>query len=385
MPSSEIDRPAILGGLPVRPQGPPSWPRVSDEVQQVLKDMVESGEWGRYHGPHVPALCERIADYHSIEHVLLCSSGTSAIELALRGVNVRDDDEIIVAAYDFKANFQNVLQLKAVPVLVDLRPDSWHLDPACLEKALTNRTKAVLVSHLHGGVVDMPRVRQFADAHQIALIEDACQNPGAILFGRRAGTWGDVGVLSFGGSKLLTAGRGGAILTSQSVVVERIKRHVMRGNDAYPLSEIQAALLLPQLNSLDDLNGKRRQSISHLSTLLHDLEWLIPLQLPTADVQPAYYKVGFQYKGIELPRDVFVEALRAEGIAIDAGFRANHLIHGSRRFRAVDSLTEATNADSRMITLHHPVLLEDSSAIEQIGLAIRKVLRHSGEIAARKR
>lgn len=385
MPSSEFERPAILGGLPIRPQGPPSWPCANDNVQQVLKDMIGSGEWGRYHGPHVPALCERIADYHSIEHVLVCSSGTSAVELALRGANVKEDDEVILAAYDFKANFQNVLQLKAVPVLVDLQPDSWQLDPACLEKALTTRTKAVLVSHLHGGVVDMPRVRQFADAHQISIIEDACQNPGATLFGRRAGTWGDVGVLSFGGSKLLTAGRGGAVLTSQSVIVERIKRHVMRGNDAYPLSEIQAALLLPQLNSLDDLNETRRLAVSHLNTLLYDLKWLTPLQLPTADVQPAYYKVGFQYEGSDLPRDVFVEALRAEGIAIDAGFRANHLIHGSRRFRAIASLTEATNADSQMITLHHPVLLEDSSAMEQVSLAIRKVWRHAEEIAAGKR
>lgn len=382
MRSSEFDRPAILGGLPVSPAGPPDWPRANDEVQQVLRDMVESGDWGRYHGPHVPALCQRIADDHSTEHVLVCSSGTSAVELALRGVNVIDGDEVIVAAYDFKANFQNVLQLKAVPVLVDLRPDTWQLDPRRLEQALSSKTKAVLVSHLHGGVVDMPLVRQFADAHHLPIIEDACQNPGATLFGRRAGTWGDVGVISFGGSKLLTAGRGGAILASQSIVAERIKRHVMRGNDAYPLSEIQAALLLPQLKSLDDLNEKRRQAVHRLSTQLQDLEWITPLQIPTAEIQPAYYKVGFQYKGGTLSRDRFVQALRAEGVAMDAGFRANHLIHGSRRFRPVEPLTQATNADSRMITLHHPVLLGPSSAIDQISFAIRKVWHYADEIAA---
>lgn len=382
MPSSDIERPAILGGQPVRPQGPPGWPRPSDEVQQVLRDMLESGDWGRYQGPHVPALCQRIAKDHSTEHVLACSSGTSAVELALRGVNVMDADEVIVAAYDFKANFQNVLQLKAVPVLVDLRPDSWQLEPRHLEQALSGKTKAILVSHLHGGVVDMPSVREFADAHQLPVIEDACQNPGATLYGRRAGTWGDVGVISFGGSKLLTAGRGGAILASQSVIAERIKRHVMRGNDAYPLSEIQAALLLPQLNSLDDLNEKRRQAVHRLTSQLQDLDWIIPLQIPTEEIQSAYYKVGFQYKSGVLSRDKFVASLRAEGVAMDAGFRANHLIHGSRRFRAIGALPQATDADSRMITLHHPVLLESSSAIDEIAFAIRKVWNHADEIAA---
>ena len=154
--------------------------------------MVNSGDCGRYHGPHVPELCRRLAEYHGVEHVLVCSSGTSGRWNWHCGVGVQDGDEVIVAAYDFKANFQNVLHLKAIPVLVDVDPVAWQLDPARLESALTPKTRGILVSHLHGGVVAMPEVRQIADSHQIAVVEDACQNPGAMLFGRRAGTWGDV-------------------------------------------------------------------------------------------------------------------------------------------------------------------------------------------------
>jgi len=379
----DSDCPAILGGVPVCADGAPAWPRADESVREVLRTMIHSGDWGRYHGPHVPELCRQLAEYHAVEHVLVCCSGTSAVELALRGVGVQEADEVILAAYDFKANFQNVLHLKATPVLVDLDPVTWQLDPNRLESAITSKTRAILVSHLHGGVVAVPHVREIADSRQIAIVEDACQNPGAMLFGRRSGTWGDVGVLSFGGSKLLTAGRGGAILTSRMEIAERIKRHVLRGNDAYPLSEIQAAILRPQLDQLDDLNERRRNAVFRLAPLLRSNS-LTPLQLPTRDVLPAYYKLGFRYcpedaKG--LPRDLFVEAVRAEGIAMDPGFRANHLIHGSRRFRAAGELHVATQADAQMLTLHHPVLLEDESVIGAIVAGIKRICEHAGEIA----
>ena len=230
--------------------------------------MFKTGEWGRYHGPHVPELCRRLAEFHQVAHVLLCSSGTAAVELALRGVGVDSGDEVILAAYDFKANFQNILCVGAIPVLIDVQPETWQLDVAGLESAMSKRTRAIVISHLHGGVVATHEVRQFADAHRIAVIEDACQSPGAFIHGRRAGTWGDVGILSFGGSKLLTAGRGGALLTTRPEIAERIKRYVQRGNDAYPLSELQAAVLRPQLEQLDERNGRRQSAVWRISIVL---------------------------------------------------------------------------------------------------------------------
>lgn len=376
-------RPAILGGTPIRPQGPPTWPRSCDAICKVFASIAESQDWGRYLGPNVPAFCAALSDFHQVEHVHLCSSGTSAVELALRGVGVQPGDEVILAAYDFKANFQNVLLLGAVPVLVDLDPNSWQIDVTQIGGALSSRTRAILVSHLHGGCVEMNVVNEIANRHGIAVVEDACQNPGAILRGRRAGTAGDVGVISFGGSKLLTAGRGGAIVTRRRDVFERIQRYVHRGNDAYPLSEIQAALLRPQLKQLDELNQMRRDAVVHLIGKLSNCSGLKLLQEPTDENQTTYYKVGFQYDPPQfdgLSRNQFVRAMRAEGIAFDSGFRSLHLIHASRRFRSVGELAEAMRADSMMLTLHHPVLIESTQSIDEIASAVNKIRECAAEI-----
>lgn len=376
--SSEI--PAILGGIPVRPQGLPEWPRRDESINQALQSLIRSGDWGRYHGSHLPEMCRRLADFHGVEHVLATSSGTSAVELALRGVGVQSGDEVITAAYDFKSNFQNILYLNALPVLVDLDPVSWQMNLRDLASAVTNRTRAILVSHLHGGYVPVDRMREIIGDRPIAIVEDACQSTGAIFESKRAGTWGDVGIISFGGSKLVTSGRGGAVLTRKLEIAERIKRQAFRGNDAYPLSELQAAVISPQLDRLDELNELRRTVVQRLVVLMGG--FFPPLQFPTEQILPAYYKLGLKYVPERLsgmPRERFVQAMRAEGIPMDAGFRSNHQIHASRRFRAVGSLEEANQADARMITVYHPQFLEDNAA-EQVMLAIEKIRNHAEEI-----
>ncbi|HUG91933.1 MAG TPA: DegT/DnrJ/EryC1/StrS family aminotransferase [Planctomycetaceae bacterium] len=379
--------PAILGGTPIRPDGPPAWPLDDPAVADALRSALSDGTWGRYHGPHTGRLCQQLAAFHSCQHVILCASGTAAIELALRGAKVGPGDEVVLAAYDFKANFQNVLTLGATPVLVDVRPENWNIDVERLEEAIAPATRAIIVSHLHGGIVAMPRVQEIADRHGIAVIEDACQAHGAMSGGRTAGTWGDVGVLSFGGSKLLTAGRGGAILTNDADIVQRIRLYTQRGNEAYPLSELQAAVLLPQLEQLDERNGRRFERVRLLVSLLEDRKGLVPFRNTDPDHSPltshdslpptpSYYKLGLQYDPAAfdgLPRDTFAAAMRAEGVALDTGFRSLHAIHSRRRFRAVGELTHAAEADRRVLTLHHPVLLGSEEDLRQVIAALDKV------------
>lgn len=370
------DHPAILGGTPVRQQGPPSWPIVDDATRDVLAKLAADGSWGRYHGPHCAALIEALQRKLACSHVLLCSSGTAAVELALRGMGVRPGDEVVLAAYDFKANFTNVLTLGAMPVLVDVRSDDWQLDLDQVEAALSPQTKAVIASHLHGGVVDMPRLRQLADRHGIALIEDACQSPGAVVAGRPAGSWGDIAVYSFGGSKLLTSSRGGAVFTSRDDLAQRIRLYTQRGNEAYPLSEMQAAVLVPQVSQLAERNRLRAGNVAVLTSLLSAIAGLDVIQSSIVDSFPAYYKVGLRYDPVAfggLSRDRFAEALRAEGIAADPAFRALHLAHARSRFRAVGELPVATAVDAAALTLHHPVLLGDDVDIRQIAEALLKI------------
>jgi dTDP-4-amino-4,6-dideoxygalactose transaminase len=352
-------------------------------VEDALRQALADGSWGRYHGRHVAALTQVLADYHGASHVMLCSSGTAAVELALRGAGVKPGDEVLLAAYDFKGNFQDILAVGGTPVLVDVRPADWNLDPDKIAPAISPKMKAIVVSHLHGGVVDMPAVMRVAREHQLTVIEDAAQMPGARIHGRVAGTWGDAGVLSFGGSKLASAGRGGALITSRDDLAQRVRLYTQRGNDAYPLSELQAAVVLPQWARLDAMNARRTTAVARLTELLAGVVGLSVFRNPPSDSQPGYYKVGFRYDAAGfsgLSRDAFAAAVRAEGIALDSGLRALHKTHSSRRFRPAGDLPNATQADEGVLTLHHPVLLGTDVELQQIATAIAKVQRHEIEI-----
>lgn len=378
-------RPALLGGPAIRPQGPPTWPPDDPAVHEAAARALADGSWGRYHGPHGPALVERLAAAHGCDHAILCASGTAAVELALRGAKVGPGDEVILAAYDFKGNFADVLSVGATPVLVDIAPDGSSLDVEHLPAAIGPATRAILVSHLHGGIAAMPPLMEIARAHGLTVIEDACQMPGAVVHGRPAGLWGDVGVLSFGGSKLLTAGRGGAVLTSNADIAQRIRLYTQRGNEAYPLSELQAALLLPQLDQLSHRNRHRAAHAARLCGWLAERPGLVPLHNPPSDSEPGYYKLGLWYDPAAfggLPRDLFAQALRAEGIALDPGFRALHRTHSPRRYRRAGALPHAERADERLLTLHHPILLGGESDLRQIVAAIDRIRHHAAAVMA---
>ncbi|MCA8999546.1 MAG: aminotransferase class V-fold PLP-dependent enzyme [Planctomycetaceae bacterium] len=381
------DLPAILGGAAVRPEGPPGWPLPDGDIRRALAQLAESGDWGRYEAQHCESLRKEIATRHQRNHVLLTSSGTAAVELALRGLGVGQGDEVILAAYDFKANFTNVAMLGATPVLVEIREDDGQIDLERIPGAISEMSKAILVSHLHGGTVDMAWVTEMARQRGIAVIEDACQMPLAVVQGQAAGSWGDVGVLSFGGSKLLTAGRGGAIVTDRDDISQRVSLYNQRGNLAYPLSEMQAAVLLPQLESLPERRAKRAEAVAHLRECLSQRSALIafaPSKSPQTD--PDYYKLGFWYSSANcghLSRERFCEAMRAEGIPVDPGFRALHKIHARRRFRVTGTLETADRADESLVVLHHPLLLEGPNGTNQFVQALDKVQRHATMIANR--
>lgn len=373
------DLPALLGGVPLRAAGPPVWPPSDPDVLDALARAYHDGSWGKYHGGTCDRLQALLQEYHAIEHALLCGSGTYAVELALRSLKVGPGDEVLLADYDFPGNFLAVHALGAHPVVVDVAADNWNLGLDHLDEAVGPKTRVVLASHLHGGIVPMPDLMAWAAERKIHVVEDAAQCPGAIVFGRKAGTWGDVGVLSFGGSKLLTAGRGGAILTRHADIAQRARTSLFRGNLVCPLSELQAAVLIPQWSKLDQRNRRRLEAVHLLQHLLH-VPGLTPLRNRAGEHAPGYYKVGLQFAEdvFGLRRDRFVAALRAEGIALDEGFHAFHIGRSPKRYRAGSPLTHAEAAHRGMVILHHPVLLEDDDAVRQVVQAIDRVHQYAG-------
>jgi perosamine synthetase len=378
---------AFRGGLATFPEGPPGWPIADEDIRVALERAWRDGDWGRYHGAYCRRLEQALAALHAASdapaplNIAPCCSGTFAVELALRGLGVSAGDEVLLAAYDFQANFRSIEAIGAVPVLLDVDADHWNLDPTLVAVAVGPKTRAILVSHLHGGVVPMREVMEQAARHRLRVVEDACQCPGATIDGRRAGTWGDAGVISFGGSKLLTAGRGGAVITRDDNAAQRMKLFCERGNHAFPLSELQAAVLLPQLEKLDARNAARAAAVERLLGQLMDPRAPRPLvNRPTAALtRPGYYKLGFQFTPGDGPiasRDEFSTAARAEGIALDAGFRG--FTHRSeRRCRRPMPLPNAERAAANMLVLHHPILLEAHDTIDRLAAGIRKLAIHS--------
>ncbi len=379
-PSTNRDLPAIAGGTPLRPQGPPEWPVDAGEIAEVLAKLAASGDWGRYHASHTRELRKRLAEFVGVEHVLLCSSGTAAVEFALRGVGVEPGDEVILAAYDFKANLMDVLAIGAVPVLADIRPEDAQLDIDLLASLRTERTRAVLASHLHGGLVEMSRLRDWAHSEEIAVVEDACQAIGARIAGRPAGAWGDVAAFSFGGSKLVTAGRGGAVVTSDAKIAQRIRLFTHRGNDYAPLSEMQAAILVPQLERLPERHRQRRSAVSRLCDQLQsrrDLP-LRPLTTAASDHDAAFYKLGFWFDPqamCGMSREQFCEAIRAEGFALDPAFPSLHETHARSRYSAPRPLPHATAAGRQLVVLHHPLLLRPPAEVDGFIAACDRIAR----------
>ncbi len=364
---------AILGGQPAVTHAAAKWPGTSASVQRSILQLLEQGEWGSYTGAVSDELAAKMAALSSHSQAILVSSGTIAVELALRGLLLNPGEEVILAGYDFPGNFRAIEAVGAVPVLVDTIRSGWTLDPQLVASAGSEKTRAVIASHLHGTLADMRTIRSVCDANQWHLVEDCCQVPGATMAGQPVGKFGHVSVWSFGGSKLLSAGRGGAIASSNEEILARIRTFSYRGNEAFPLSQLQAAAVLPQLDELPALTQKRHASATYLLSLLADEPALLAPHVSDLDV-PAYYKLAWHLAD-EWPaemRPAIIRALQAEGIAIDEGFRG-FAKRSSRRCRVATSLASAARSADRTLVLHHPALLQSHNFLEQIALGIKKV------------
>lgn len=344
-----------------------SWPLPDPEVLQALERAFRDGSWGSYFGQNSKQLSAALSEMFSREHVALCSSGTIAVELALRGCGVEAGDEVILAGYDFPGNFRAIEAIGARPVLVDIQPETWSLDHRQLDEAASSQVKAVIVSHLHGGFADIAALQVITQQRGWALVEDVCQQPGASIAGELAGTWGDAAVLSFGGSKLLTAGRGGAVLANDAAIRQRIVRHQERGNDAFPLSELQAAVLLPQVLKLPERSQIRSKRIAQIREITGAAEGVLrPVSIQKGN-RPEFYKHAWSLLPAEKDAEFRTRLLAMSqevGLPIGEGFRG-FTNRSQRRCRKPVPLEWSLRYANSTLLLHHPILLaKEKAALE---------------------
>ncbi len=335
---------------------------VDSEIQAIFKELGKTAAWSLYTGPHLETLANSLRSRFERVHAQLCCSGTFAIELALRGCRIEAGDEVLLAAYDFPGNFRAIEAVGASVAIVDIPANTWSLnDIEPLDQAIGPKTKAIIVSHLHGTTASMATICQWAHDRQLHIIEDACQAPGAVMQGKPAGYWGDVSVFSFGGSKLLSSGRGGAILTNDARIDQRMRVYRDRGNDAFAMSELQAAVLGPQWKKLDARHVQRADAVTAIEKSISSFHWLAcPIRRESIS-QCAFYKWGFRVQpqkssAIEL-RDAVVRTLNQRGILAGAGFHG----FGNRsnaRCRRAGSLLNAEQAAQTTVLIHHTMLTQ---------------------------
>lgn len=366
-------------------------------VQDALVKAVAEGACRRYEGPYLENLRSVLAQSLYQQHVRLCCSGTFGVELAIRSLRLASEDEVLLAGYDFPGNLRAIQDAGVTARLCDVAPDTWIPTVSQLEQAVGQKTKALIVSHLHGALAPMSSICDWANQRGIVVVEDACQAHGATIDGKPAGSWGHLGVLSFGGSKLIAAGRGGAVVTNHAQFAQRMTVFCERGNDAFALSELQAAAILPQYQYLSRDHAQRSKATRDLITMLSQFEWLHIARISQVE-QSAFYKLGFilrdsllhsprvqrfvsetSEKASEVTmtsvRPWVLQWLNARNIEIGVGFRG--FVHRSAsRCRRTVPLDNSKIASQATLVLHHSHLMDPEtgrSSVDQVVAAFKTI------------
>ena len=238
----------------------------AEEILTAMKRVADSGWY--ILGPEVKAFEQEFADYHGVSYAVGVANGTDAIELALFAGGIGAGDEVITVSHTAMATVTAIENTGATPILVDIEPDTFTLDPQKARLAITDKTRAIVVVHLYGQPADLSALKSIADEHELLLIEDCAQAHGAEYQGKKVGTIGHLGTFSFYPTKNMGAyGDGGAVITSDEALAENLRKlrnygqttrysHQSRGKNSR-LDEMQAAILRVKLKHLDTHNQRR--------------------------------------------------------------------------------------------------------------------------------
>jgi len=405
------DKLAIEGGPPLRTLPFPEWPIWDEREEKYLLEVLHSGKWGLY-GSKVPEFQRRFAEFQGAQYALCVTNGTSALEISLRALGIGPGDEVITTPYTFVATPSAAFLVGARPIFVDINPETYMLDPAAVEAAITPRTKAIMPVHIAGCPTDMDGIMEVARRHNLAVVEDACQAWGAQWKGVPVGTIGDLGTFSFQSSKNINAGEGGAIVTNNAELYERCwslhncgrtltgewYQHEVLGWN-HRMTEWQAAILLAQLERLPEHMQRRSDNAAYLTARLNEIGGLKPAKVDPRVTRHAWHLYMSTYDpaafGGHSCRE-FIQALNAEGIPCSSGYTPLNHAASIRRALAEQegriSPWAIANAElptlpscpvtedlcTRTVWFKQSMLLGDHEDMDDIAQAVLKIKRAWG-------
>ncbi|MEI7989648.1 MAG: DegT/DnrJ/EryC1/StrS family aminotransferase [Chloroflexota bacterium] len=409
-----MEKLAIFGGQPAKTKSFPDWPQYDGSEEKALMEVLHSGVWWRTPGTKTLEFEQNFAAYHQAKHGIACTNGTAALEIVMAALGIGLGDEVIVPDFTFVASASAVLFTGAMPVMVEIDPDTFCIDPEKIEAAITPRTKAIVAVHVAGHPADMDRLQEIARIHNLFLVEDSAHAHGSEWKGHKVGSIGTAGTFSFQASKLMTAGEGGMIVTNNDDLAVRIRSvhdcgrmpgqwfysHYMYGSN-YRLSEWQGAVLTQQLNRLDEQAEKRSRNAAYLNKALAEIKGIRPQKLDKRVTRNGHYCYILHYDKAAfagLRTEGFIEALNTEGIPTQASYPPVRKLdvfqngefrkrlspeHAREAFPFLNANYPITDdAYQNTVWLVHRTLLGDEKDTSEIVDAIKKIQHHAKELSA---
>jgi dTDP-4-amino-4,6-dideoxygalactose transaminase len=323
---------AILGGEPVRKNKSwPDWPHCDDGVVDSVVKTTKSRIWCRIQSASgtVPTLEKKFASLTGAKFCVATGSGTQALHTCVEALGIGPGDEVITSPYTDPGTIASILSARALPVLADLDRDSFQLDPADVERRITDNTKAIMPVHMMGQPCDMDSIMAIAKKHNLKVIEDAAQAHLAEHRGRKLGTIGDLGCFSFQSSKTIACGEGGAVIGNDEELMDKcytVHNHgtSRRGltevaGPKYRMNEFEAAVLLGQWPGILERYKRRNENAAYLTSRLKDVPGILPQKLYDGTNSGSFYLYAMSYRKEHfnnVDRGKFLKAVAAEGVGL---------------------------------------------------------------------
>lgn len=409
---------AILGGSKTRTEPYPEWPVWDERDVLAVTDVVRSGRWGGYPypGPKTAELAKKFAELQGGGYAVPMINGTVTMEVALRAAGVGWGDEVIVPAYTFQATASAPMAAGAIPVIVDVDPNTYCLDAKAAAKAITSKTRAIIPVHLGSNMADMDAIMELAEKYNLIVVEDCAHAHGAKWRGKGAGTIGHFGSFSLQSSKTLTSGEGGILLcktpelaAKAASVIDCGRPHALGGGPEdpkglsmlganYRLSELQAALALVGIERFPAQAKQREEMAAYMDEALSEIKGVRVMKHDERHTTRSFYRYIFAIDPSEfgMEHDVLCAALDAEGVDSWTGYEAMHnyeLFQPQKSTLAVPNafpeyfkfeemnLPEATRAcEHDAVWLDEAVFRAGPKGVDDAVSAIKKIQKNAVEL-----